>query len=58
MAWDSDTAKLYPASLRIKKETASKGISVQSIGKKAEILGKWFAQCDLSTLTAYLGVVL
>jgi hypothetical protein len=59
LAWDIETAKIFPVAIkRVKSGTASKGIAIQKLGNKAEILGKWFSECNLPTLTAYLGVVL
>jgi hypothetical protein len=59
LAWDTATAKIFPATIgRVKTGTSSKGIAVLKLGKKAEILGEWFSAHDLSTVTAYLGVVL
>lgn len=59
LAWDIETAKLYPVTIkRIKTGTSSKGIAILKLGEKAEILGKWFSEHDLPTVTAYLGVIL
>jgi hypothetical protein len=59
LAWDTSTAKIFPATIkRVKAGTLSKGIATLKLGEKAEILGKWFSEHDLSTITAYLGVVL
>jgi hypothetical protein len=59
LTWDTETAKLYYTDVKkIKRGTASMGIAVQQLGDKAEILGKWFSQHDLSSITAYLNIVL
>jgi hypothetical protein len=59
LAWDVETAKIYSTNIsRIKKGTSIMGLSVQNLGDKAEVLGKWFAEYDLHTVAAYLGVVL
>lgn len=59
LAWEVETAKIYPVNIsRIKNGTSTMGISVQNLGDKAEVLGKWFSEYDLHTVAAYLGVVL
>jgi hypothetical protein len=59
LAWDIETARIYPVTIkRVKNGTSSKGITIQRLGERAEILGKWFSEYDLATITAYLGVVL
>jgi len=59
LAWDVETAKLFPITISpVKKGTSSKGISIQALGKKAKILGRWFSEETLSTLVGYLGVIL
>jgi hypothetical protein len=59
LAWDVETARIYSVSIsRVKRGTSAMGISVQNLGDKAEILGKWFSEYDLQTVAAYLGVVL
>jgi hypothetical protein len=59
LAWDIETAKIYPADVsRVKRGTATMGIAVQELGDKTEVLGKWFSEYDLQTVAAYLGVVL
>jgi hypothetical protein len=59
LAWDIDSAKLFPAAIKAKRGTTTKGVAVQGIGNKAESLGKWFANLDnIQTITSYLGVVL
>jgi len=58
LVWDNDSGKIYPKSLK-KKPTRGKNLKAKakSEGKKAYILGKWFAQEDISTISAYLKVV-
>jgi hypothetical protein len=59
LVWDNETAKLFPRLLKRQKNgTATMGIAVHKLGEKAEILGKWFSQNDLSIITASLGIVL
>jgi hypothetical protein len=59
LAWDVETAKIYSTNIsHVKKGTATMGISVQNLGDKAEVLGKWFSEYDLHAVAAYLGVVL
>lgn len=57
-SWDNNSGKIYPKSLE-KKPTRGKNLraKAKSDGKKANILGKWFAQEDISTISAYLKVV-
>jgi hypothetical protein len=59
LAWDIETAKLYPVTnFHAKRSTSKMGIAVHKLGDKAKILGKWFSECDLPTVAAYLGVIL
>jgi len=59
LAWDIETAKIYPvSSFSAKRGTSTMGISVHKLGDKAKILGKWFSEYDLPTVAAYLGVIL
>lgn len=57
--WDSENGKLHPRQI---KSTPIRGTSPRSSlkrdGEKAEILGKWFSQHDIATITAYLKVLL
>jgi hypothetical protein len=57
-AWDNNSGKIYPKSLE-HKPTRGKNLrtKAKSDGKKAYILGKWFAREDISTISAYLKVV-
>ena len=59
LVWDLESAKLYPKYLR-KKPSKGKNIkpSLSRIGFKANILGSWFAQHNLPSITTYLKVVL
>ena len=58
LVWDVDSGKLYPRNL---SKSPSRGKALKEMfkknGKKAEILGKWFAKHDLPTVAAYLKVV-
>jgi hypothetical protein len=56
--WDINSGKIYPKLLE-KKPSRGKNLRAKSKaeGKKAYILGKWFAQEDISTISAYLKVV-
>ena len=58
LVWDADSGKLYPRNI---SKTPSRGRALNNMyknnGKKAEILGKWFARHDLPTIAAYLKVV-
>ncbi|MDR0632203.1 MAG: DUF6521 family protein [Holosporaceae bacterium] len=59
LAWESESAKLFPLEeVKSLRGTATKGMAVQAIGHKAEVLGKWFANLDILTITSSLGVVL
>jgi hypothetical protein len=59
LAWEVETAKLHPLNdFTPIRGSGIKGISVQATGKKAEILGKWFAKLDIHTVTSSLGVIL
>lgn len=57
--WDLETGKLYNKTL---DKTPIRGNAPRPIvkrdGEKAEILGRWFSEHDLSTITAYLKVIL
>lgn len=58
LVWDVDSGKLYPRNL---SKSPSHGKALKEMfkknGKKAEILGKWFANHDIRTIAAYLKVV-
>jgi hypothetical protein len=59
LVWENESAKLFPREgIKPVRGTATKGIAVQAIGRKAEILGKWFANLDVLTITSSLGVLL
>jgi hypothetical protein len=59
LAWDIETAKIYPVTiLRTKRGSSNMGVAVHKLGDKMEILGKWLSEDDLYTITSYLGVVL
>jgi hypothetical protein len=59
IAWDIDSGKLFPndTSFSLQKGNALKSTTIKN-GKKAEILGKWFAEHNISTIATYLKVVL
>ena len=57
--WDLNEGKLYPKNVL---NSPTRGNAIKSIfvqeGRKAEILGKWFAQHDLHAISNYLKVIL
>ncbi len=57
--WDIDSGKLYP---RKDVKRPHKGYALKTAfvrdGKKAEILGRWFAEHSISTIATYFKVVL
>jgi Family of unknown function (DUF6521) len=57
--WDTESGKLYPHN---DKELQQKCNTLKTTfikdGKKAEILGRWFAEHSISTIATYLEVVL
>lgn len=58
LVWDTENGKLYPR--EVSKQIGRGVILRTSMGKdgnKAEILGRWFSQHELSTIAAYLEVV-
>lgn len=58
LVWDVDSGKLYPREFsrnRVRGSALKK--MIQRDGKKAEVLGKWFAKHDVSTIATYLKVV-
>lgn len=57
--WESESGKLYYKKLEKSPGygNAPKAI-IKRDGEKAEILGRWFSEHDLSTITAYLKVLL
>jgi len=58
LVWDVETGKLYPRAIR---KQSSRGKSIKDVlkrdGKKADILGRWFSQHDLTTIAGYLKVL-
>lgn len=58
LVWDIESGKLYPRKLT---KNAGRGKAlrpkIKTDGNKAELLGKWFSEHDLSTIGAYLKVV-
>jgi hypothetical protein len=59
LSWDATSGKLYPHELS-QAPHRGKAIrpSIAKDGKKARILGKWFAEHDIPTIASYLRVVL
>lgn len=57
--WDVETGKLYPRK-EIKQPRRGNALRTSYVkdGKKAEILGGWFAEHDILTIATYLKVVL
>jgi hypothetical protein len=58
LVWEAESGKIYPKKI-IKSPNRRNALKViyQKDGKKAEILGKWFSQNDLSTIAKYLKLV-
>ncbi|MDD2284393.1 MAG: DUF6521 family protein [Paludibacter sp.] len=58
LVWDAESGKLYPRNLS-KRPGRGKKLNVLMVreGKKAEILGKWFSEHDISSIESYLKVV-
>lgn len=58
LVWDIESGKLYPRKLP-KKAGRGKALrpKISTDGNKAEVLGKWFSEHDLSTIGTYLKVV-
>lgn len=58
LVWDVESGKIYPKKLE-KQAGRGKALkeTIKRDGNKAEILGKWFSQHELSTIAAYLKVV-
>ncbi len=56
---DSEDARLYPREVK-KKATKGRALNpeAKSLGKKAEILGKWFSKHELPQVASMLKVVL
>lgn len=59
LCWDSDSGKLYSREKlnKPRKSSVLKAVIVRD-GNKAEILGNWFAEHNISTIATYLKVVL
>ncbi|AZA88162.1 hypothetical protein EG349_15850 [Chryseobacterium shandongense] len=57
--WDTESGKLYYKKL---EKSPSYGTlpkpSIKRDGERAEILGRWFSEHELSTITAYLKILL
>lgn len=59
IGFDSENAIIAPVGdIKSLKGTIGKLAPYSTLGKKAKILGKWFAQENLSTLSVELGVIL
>ena len=58
LAWDVDSARLFPLSLTERRGVRKLSAVVQVYGEKAEILGEWFSEHDVSSIVSCLGVVL
>lgn len=58
LAWEYESAKLYPVTLDEKSKGRKLGAAMLGMGNKAEILGEWFAMHDVVSIAAYLGVIL
>ncbi len=57
--WDIENGKLYPGKNENKvKRGRSLKPSVVKFGNRAEILGKWFAEHSIASITSHLKVVL
>jgi hypothetical protein len=59
LSWDAESGKLYPHTL---PQAPHRGKAIRPStgrdGKKARVLGKWFAEHDIPTIASYLRVVL
>ena len=59
LVWDHDRATLHPADITVQKRGGMKlGKEMIRSANKAELLGEWFSEHDIPSLTSYLGVVL
>lgn len=59
LVWDYDRATLCPVDIRIPKRGGIKlGKEITKGASKAELLGEWFSEHDIPSLTSYLGVIL
>lgn len=59
LVWDIESARIYPRQITSNPQYGNAlKPSHKRNGAKAEILGKWFSEHDLSALTSYLKVVL
>ena len=58
LVWEVESGKIYPRKVT-KKARKGKTLrpKIKSDGNKAEVLGKWISEHDLSTIGAYLKVV-
>ena len=59
LVWDYDKAVLYPREISNRKRGRIQiGKDMKKMADKAEILGEWFSEHDILSITSYLGVVL
>lgn len=57
--WDTESGKLYHKELeKSPSYGTSPKASIKRDGERAETLGRWFSEHDLSTITAYLKILL
>lgn len=58
LVWDVESGKIYPREV---SSNSGNNITLKHThkrnGEKAELLGKWFSQHELSTIAAYLKIV-
>ena len=58
LSWEASTGKIYAHDLAKPTKGKSVRTSMKKHGVKAEMLGKWFSQHDISSITSYLKVSL
>ena len=59
LVWDYDRATLCPKDITITKRGGMKlRKEISKSADKAELLGEWFSEHDIPSLTLYLGVIL
>ena len=54
---DSETCKVYPIKDHFLGKIKGLNKNMKGYGNKAEILGKWFSQHDLQTISTYFKVI-
>lgn len=57
IAWDTDNARIIPRKFNPRLKETKLDLYICKRGKAAMILGQWFAQSDLPTISTYLGVL-